>query len=61
MKPIIISLFALALLTILAIHYENNSAKLHTQIDTLKARNARLLERKIVYDTIRCYIIKGVK
>ena len=32
---------------------------LHIQIDTLKAKSERLLNQKIVYDTISTYVFKG--
>jgi len=33
---------------------------LHIQIDTLKAKNVRLLESMFVHDTISVYVFRGV-
>lgn len=33
---------------------------LHIQIDTLKAKNIRLLESTFIHDTISVYVFKGI-
>jgi len=53
--------FTLQRSEITAIHIETENVKraLQTEIDTLKAKNIRLVESMFVHDTISVYVFRG--
>jgi len=59
----IIQYIAFSILIIISIYVfslqRNEISKLHANIDTLKAKNTRLIESAILKDTIKTYVFRG--
>lgn len=59
----IIQYIAFSILIIISIYVfslqRSEISKLHANIDTLKAKNTRLIESAILKDTIKTYMFKG--
>ena len=59
----IIQYIAFSILIIISIYVfslqRSEISKLHANIDTLKAKNVRLIESAILKDTIKAYVFRG--
>lgn len=62
MNKIVLAVLSFLFLLVISIFVDNQLITIKKQevmIDTLKAKNERLLNQKIVYDTISTYVFRG--